>query len=375
MIKNIIKKIILLSFIINLFVNVSTASNIITIEDWETKNDTIIFLDLVKNAPKARWHNNYVDVPFNSDTPEGAVATLEGVKLEDSKTYGQTLYTHPKWMEFGFMHGEYIVDLPQSEKIWFEARVGFKFGAEQTDGVIFSLTYYDEENNSYVELAKVDAKYDGKLDTLKADLTKFAGKRVKLYLCADAKETANEDWAIWSVAKIYAKSSKKLLQQPPKGNQSVANENVTVDLTSDVTKAKVGQEFSLTLSVVNLITNPDMTVQVILRPPSGMSVTSSEFTSAGIGQYVGVFKVKSGDARAIKIYVMPNEPGRFNIKGTIVYYFSDNKENAKRKEISISIEVVEDNSNQTQTKSKISAPGFELILAIIAFIVVLKAKK
>ncbi len=373
MIKN-IKRVFLLILIINFFIGISVALDIITIEDWEAKDNTTIVLDLVKNAPKARWHNNYVNIPFNSDTPEGAATIVSGVKLEDGKVYGQVLYTHPKWMGFGFMHGEYIIDLPKSEKIWFKAKVGFKYGAEQTDGVIFSVTYYNETSNSYVELAKVDAKYDGKLDTLKADLTKLAGKRIKLYLCADAKENAKEDWAIWSVAKIYAKSSE--LQHFEK-NQSITNEKVTIDLTSDVTKAKVGQEFSLTLSVVNLITNPDMTVQVILRPPSGMSVTSSEFTSVGIGQYVGVFKIKSGDARAIKIYVIPNEPGKFKIRGTIVYYFNENKEDAKRKDISIPIEVV-DSSNQIhkQTENKISVPGFELILAVIAFAIVgLKAKR
>ena len=128
---------------------------------------------------------------------------------------------------------------------------------------------------------------------------------------------------------------------------------VSVDLRSDVTKAVVGQEFSLTLSVVNLISNPNMTLQVILVPPSGMSVTSSYFSQSGEGQFVGVFKVKPGEMRCIKIGVMPNEPGNFTIRGIIVYYFGNDKRNVTVKEISIPIAV--------KSKENPKSPGFDWI--------------
>ena len=116
-------------------------------------------------------------------------------------------------------------------------------------------------------------------------------------------------------------------------------DRVSIDLRSDVTEATVGEEFDLTLSVVNLISNPNMTVQVILIPPSGMSISSSYFTPCGGGQFEGVFRIKPGEMRAIEIGVMPNEPGNYTIRGIIVYYFGKDRGNATVKEISIPIVV------------------------------------
>ncbi len=46
-----------------------------------------------------------------------------------------------------------------------------------------------------------------------------------------------------------------------------------------------GEDAIFTLSAVNPIGNPPMTVQLILKPPSGVSVTSSSFAKAGSGIY------------------------------------------------------------------------------------------
>ncbi len=137
---------------------------------------------------------------------------------------------------------------------------------------------------------------------------------------------------------------------------------VVVSLRSDVTKAKVGQEFSLTLSVVNLISNPNMTLQVVLQPPSGMSIVSSEFAQTGVGQYTGVFHVKPGGAKAIKIEVIPNNPGNFTIRGIIAYYFGNNKKNATIKEVSVPIRIV---SNTTKVKK---VPGFTAFVGLSALL-------
>ncbi len=83
---------------------------------------------------------------------------------------------------------------------------GFKEGADLSDGVIYSISYYDEDTGFFEELDRVDAKYDGRLDLLRADLTRFSEKTIKLYLCVDAKKKAEEDWATWKTAKIKVKA-------------------------------------------------------------------------------------------------------------------------------------------------------------------------
>jgi len=93
MINRKIMLILLLTFLINI-INISIASEeLITVKNWEFKNNNNIVLDLIKNAPKARWHNNYVNVSFNSDTPEGTVAIISCIKLKkDDKVYGEVYY-------------------------------------------------------------------------------------------------------------------------------------------------------------------------------------------------------------------------------------------------------------------------------------------
>ncbi len=97
--------------------------------------------------------------------------------------------------------------------------------------------------------------------------------------------------------------------------------NASVELYGDKTDVEVGENIVLKLSAVNLITKPEMTVQVILKPPSGMSVTSSEFVIAGSGQYTTTYKLEPGSARNIEIMMKTTQTGDFIIEGRVIYYF------------------------------------------------------
>jgi len=54
-------------------------------------------------------------------------------------------------------------------------------------------------------------------------------------------------------------------------NTVSASENASVLLHGEKTDVVLGEDIILKLSAINIITNPVMTVQVILIPPSGMS--------------------------------------------------------------------------------------------------------
>ena len=92
----------------------------------------------------------------------------------------------------------------------------------------------------------------------------------------------------------------------------------------------VGDDIILDLSAINLITKPTMTVQLILKVPSGMSVTSAEFTQAGAGQYTATFAVEPGKMKDIGVHIRANQPGSFNVVGDILYYFGEDKTTAER---------------------------------------------
>ncbi len=108
---------------------------------------------------------------------------------------------------------------------------------------------------------------------------------------------------------------------PPSPTSSPAITNASVNLYGVKTDVELGENIVLKLSAVNLITKPSMTAQVILIPPSGMSVTSSDFVVSGAGQYSTTYKLEPGSAKDIEIMIKTVQTGDFIVEGRVIYYF------------------------------------------------------
>ena len=117
--------------------------------------------------------------------------------------------------------------------------------------------------------------------------------------------------------------------------------SASVNLHGEKTKFLMGEEILLKLSAVNLITKPTMHVQVIIIPPSGMSVSSSEFVESGAGQYTTTYDLEPGKGRDIEVRIAANQVGDFNVKGRVVYYFGDNKKDGYDYPLDLPIQVGE----------------------------------
>lgn len=115
--------------------------------------------------------------------------------------------------------------------------------------------------------------------------------------------------------------------------------SASVGLYGEKTDVDLGEDIVLKLSAVNLITKPVMNVQVILIPPSGMSVTSSEFATSGAGQYTTTYKLEPGSGRDIEVRIKTSQAGDFTVKGRIVYYFGDNTSTAEDHTLELPIKV------------------------------------
>jgi|GEM_PF-12565 len=115
--------------------------------------------------------------------------------------------------------------------------------------------------------------------------------------------------------------------------------SASVELYGEKTDVDLGEDIVLKLSAVNLITKPVMNVQVILIPPSGMSVTSSEFATSTAGQANSKFEVQPGDQRSIIVTMQTTQIGDFTVKGRIVYYFGDNTSTAEDHTLELPIKV------------------------------------
>jgi hypothetical protein len=108
------------------------------------------------------------------------------------------------------------------------------------------------------------------------------------------------------------------------GGTSRSNPSVStasVQLHGEKTDVVLGEDILLKLSAVNLITKPAMHVQVIIIPPSGMSVTSSAFAKSGAGQYTTTYELEPGTGKDIEVAIRSNQVGDFDVNGRIIYYF------------------------------------------------------
>ena len=102
-----------------------------------------------------------------------------------------------------------------------------------------------------------------------------------------------------------------------------APRNASVKLHGERTDVVIGDNILLKLSAVNLITKPVMHVQVIIIPPSGMSVASSGFAMSGAGQFTSDYEIEPGVGRNIEVAIVANQVGNFTVEGRVVYYFGE----------------------------------------------------
>ncbi|KAF5413421.1 MAG: hypothetical protein C5S49_08585 [Candidatus Methanogaster sp.] len=149
----------------------------------------------------------------------------------------------------------------------------------------------------------------------------------------------------------------------------------SVQLHGEKTSVVLGEDILLKLSAVNLITKPTMHVQVIIIPPSGMSVTSSAFAKSGAGQYTTTYELEPGSGKDIEVAIRSNQVGDFGVTGRIIYYFGDDREGAEDHTLTLPITVraeAEPGAERTGSSAEsneASAPGFAAVVAITGLLV------
>ena len=156
--------------------------------------------------------------------------------------------------------------------------------------------------------------------------------------------------------------------QAPTPTPTKTPSSASVNLYGEKTDVVLREDILLRLSAVNLITKPPMSVQVIIIPPSGMSVTSVEFVESGAGQYTTTYELEPGKGRDIEVRIKSNQVGDFLVEGRIVYYFGDDITTGEDHTLTLPIKVrsVESNGQppaQGETPAP-TAPGFEAIFTI-----------
>jgi len=150
-------------------------------------------------------------------------------------------------------------------------------------------------------------------------------------------------------------------------------QTASVNLHGEKTDVVLGEDVLLKLSAVNIIGNPTMHVQVIIIPPSGWSVTSSEFAKSGAGQYTTIYELESGGGKDIEVRIVPNQIGDdFQVEGRIIYYFGDDLETREDHTLSLPIKVraePDDGEKSNADSEESKTPGFGVLAAGIGLLV------
>lgn len=188
-------------------------------------------IDLIDQADQARWRNtDNASLVFGREGTASGTATYDSnVVLEDGERYDRVLFTHPQWKSNGLIQGLFpSVTIPEDDPVLIIAG-GFKQGAQGTDGVGFSVIILEPKAGAPVEkqlrvrLAELkpgtrtdcgfQAVYDGKIDREECSLAEYAGQTVGIILQVTAGASPDNDWAVWTEAKIVSRKAKAALQE------------------------------------------------------------------------------------------------------------------------------------------------------------------
>lgn len=198
--------------IIAFFICCSIASNLKSQVLWG-------FYSFYEEAVKANWvstthgtsEKHYLK--FGKDHRRlGSARLVIDRKMEDGKVRS-VLHTHPKWTPYGVIRGyfPYIKDFPA--RVVLKGSIGFikPSGSPKSDGARFLVyvKYLDKSSNSYKNVKVFDCykRYNGRMQDIEIDLSRFARKKVSVELRVDTGKKPTEDWAAWHGLALFSRSS------------------------------------------------------------------------------------------------------------------------------------------------------------------------
>ena len=123
-----------------------------------------------------------------------------------------------------------------------------------------------------------------------------------------------------------------------------------INFHASQTQITVGEPVTLTLSVANSISRPEMTLQLVLQLPSGVSINGEGLGRECSVQCAIIYRVPAGENKEFPLTAIANQTGSFNIDGLTEWYFGDEPIGTHFGEtVSQTLEVVEPAPASTET--------------------------
>lgn len=151
-----------------------------------------------------------------------------------------------------------------------------------------------------------------------------------------------------------------------------------VTLYTQDTSTTVGHGILVSYTVSNKITKPVMHCDMILMPPSGVSVEGVKIEEGQGGQYRSVVDIEPGKSNTISAMLTPNNAGNFTVKGTAEWYYGNDKTSQEQSDVSTDIQAVppvpthtdtQETPEQTTTNKETSLLGMIVALGVFVLLV------
>lgn len=190
-------------------VSESNEGNNILEKNTAVVNPVVVY-DLVEEADEAVWHGGppHVNLSWGGDTGDnrGFATWVTSERWETGAAIqGKCLETHPRWVEDGYIYGDYVKIYHSGYRVAegdrFQAGMGLLQGAGAGDVTFRVMIRLEGGTNLWI--ASVRDTYDGSFKSIDVDLSEYAGKRADFVLRVEAGDNAAQDWACWSRAVIY----------------------------------------------------------------------------------------------------------------------------------------------------------------------------
>jgi PKD repeat protein len=116
---------------------------------------------------------------------------------------------------------------------------------------------------------------------------------------------------------------------------STSTDRISLHLRGVATRISTDETAVLQFSAVNL--NPDerLSIRLVLKVPSGMSLRGTSLAESGTGQYAATFNLAPGESAGTSIRLAATRTGHFEVEGVANYSFDDGDEQTRRGTIPI----------------------------------------
>lgn len=191
--------------------------------------------DFLANYCDAAWSNSTQDLPCpgTEGANTGFVIALNSPKMEDGKSIGNGLLTHPERVNDGIIRGKYPnFQIENGDR--FQATIGCLEKANDCD-MIYRLQY-QVGNGNIRTLDQWREVYEGDAYAVSVDLSFLSGQKVRFILSVLANGSSHEDYALWINPRITRLSS-----QPPTAT-ATATGTGTATVTATATATATSTE-------------------------------------------------------------------------------------------------------------------------------------